>query len=193
MSKVIFDMSVSLDGFTTGADPSPDQPMGADGMRLHDWAFGGNDADRAVLDRAWPDSGAMICGRNTYDLSVPYWGADGPSADKRLPLVVITHSPPNDVPANGVYSFTTGGIEAALGEARNGADGGDISIMGGPGVGGQFLRAGLVDEVALHVVPVFLGAGTRLFDDPGGSIGMETIEVIRTDAATHLLLRVVGG
>jgi dihydrofolate reductase len=193
MSKVTFDMSVSLDGFTNGADPSPDQPMGADGMRLHDWAFGGDDADRAVLDRAWPDSGAMICGRNTYDLSIPYWGADGPSGDKRLPLVVITHSEPNEVPANGVYSFATGGIEAALGEARDRADEGDISIMGGPSLGGQFLRAGLVDEVALHVVPVFLGAGTRLFDDPGGSIGMETIDVIRTDAATHLLLRVVGG
>jgi dihydrofolate reductase len=185
MSKVIFDMSVSLDGFTNGADASPDQ--------LHAWAFGGDDADRAVLDRAWPDSGTMICGRNTYNLSIPYWGADGPSADKRLPLVVITHSEPNEVPANGVYSFATGGIEAALGEARDRAHGGDISIMGGPNVGGQCLRAGLVDEVALHVVPVFLGAGTRLFDDPGGSIGMETIEVIRTHAATHLLLRVAGG
>jgi riboflavin biosynthesis pyrimidine reductase len=65
--------------------------------------------------------------------------------------------------------------------------------MGGPSVGGRYLRARLVDEVALHVVPVLLGAGTRLFDDPGGSIGMETIEVIGTDAATHLRLRVVGG
>jgi dihydrofolate reductase len=193
MSKLIFDMSVSLDGYTNGADPSLDQPMGADGMRLHEWAFGGNEADRAVLDKAWPDRGAMICGRKTYDLSIPEWGADGPSGDKRLPLVVITHSEPDDVPANSAYSFATGEIEAALEEARDRADGGDIAIMGGPSVGGQYLRAGLVDEVALHVVPVLLGAGTRLFDDPGGAISMETIEVIRTDTATHLRLRVLRG
>jgi dihydrofolate reductase len=192
MSKLIFDMSVSLDGFTNGADPSPDQPMGANGLRLHEWAFGGDDADRAVLHKAWPDSGAMICGRNTYDVSVPKWGADGPSADKRLPLVVITQSAPSEVPANGVYSFATSGIEAALKQARDRADGGDVAIMGGPKVGAQYLRAGLVDEVALHVVPVLLGAGTRLFDDPRGSIAMETIEVIHTDAATHIRLRVVG-
>ena len=193
MSQLIFDMSVSLDGFTNGAGPSPDQPMGADGLRLHEWAFGGDDADRAVLDKAWPDGGAMICGRNTYDVSVAAWGADGPSADKRLPLVVITQSEPGEVPANSVYSFATGGIEAALKEARDRADGGDVAIMGGPGVGRQYLCAGLVDEVALHVVPVFLGAGTRLFDDPGGSIGMETLEVIHTHAATHIRLRVIGG
>jgi dihydrofolate reductase len=184
MSKLIFDMSVSLDGYTNEVDQSPEQ--------LHGWVFGGDDADRAVLERAWPNSGAILCGRSTYDLSVRYWGTDGPSADKRLPLVVITHSEPDDVPAKGVYSFATGGIEAALEEARDRADGGHISIMGGPSVGGQYLRAGLVDEVALHVVPVLLGAGTRLFDDPGGSIGMETTEVIRTDAATHLRLRVLG-
>jgi dihydrofolate reductase len=193
MSRLIFDMSVSLDGFTNGADPSPDQPMGTDGLQLHEWAFGGDDADRAVLDNAWPDGGAMICGRNTYDLSVPAWGADGPSADKRLPLVVITQSEPSEVPANSVYSFATDGIEAALKEARDRADGGNIAIMGGPGVGRQYLRAGLVDEVAIHLVPVLLGTGTRLFDDPRGSIRMETIEVIHTDAATHIRLRVVGG
>jgi RibD C-terminal domain len=90
--------------------------------------------------------------------SIPEWGADGPSGDKRLPLVVITHSEPDEDPANGVYSFATGGIEAALEEARDRADGGDIAIMGGPSVGGQCLRAGLVDEVALNVVPVLLGA-----------------------------------
>jgi dihydrofolate reductase len=185
MSKLIFELSVSLDGYISGGDSSPE--------RLHGWAFRGDDTDRAMLDKAWPDGGAMICGRNTYDLSVPQWGADGPSADKRLPLVVITHSEPAEVPANGVYSFATGGIEAALEEARDRAEGGNLVIMGGPGVGRQYLRAGLLDEVVLHVVPVFLGAGTRLFDDPGGAIGMETIEVIRTDAATHLRLRVAGG
>ncbi len=192
MSKVIFDMSVSLDGYTNGADPSLDQPMGAGGDRLHDWAFGGNEADRGVLDKAWPDNGAMICGRNTYHLSISYWGADGPSADKRLPLVVITHSEPDDVPENGVYTFVTAGIEAALQEARERATGGHIAIMGGPSIGAQYLRAGLVDEVAVHVAPVLLGAGTRLFDDPGGPIGLETIEVIRTNAAIHIRSRVVA-
>lgn len=192
MSKVIFDMSVSLDGYTTGANPSLDQPMGAGGERLHGWAFGGDEADRAELDKAWPDDGAMICGRNTYDVSISYWGADGPSADKRLPLVVITHSEPDNAPANGVYTFVTGGIEAALEEAKRHATGGDIAIMGGPSIGTQYLRAGLVDEVAVHVVPVLLGAGTRLFDDPGGAIALETIEVIRTDAATHIRSRLVA-
>ena len=98
-----------------------------------------------MLDKAWPDGGAMICGRNTYDLSVPQWGAEGPSANKRIPLVVITHSEPAEVPANAVYSFATGRIEAALKEARDRAEGGNLVIMGGPGVGRQYLRAGLLD------------------------------------------------
>jgi dihydrofolate reductase len=193
MSKVIFDMSMSLDGFVTASKRRPDEPLGEGGERLHEWLFASDDdRDRAVLTGGLEGAGAMIAGRRTYDDSVPSWKADGPTGPARLPLFVITHSQPEDVPAGSVYRFVTDGIHSALQQARAVAAGKDVAVMGGPDIGQQFLRAGLVDEVGIHLVPVLFGSGIRMFDHLGEEhIQLEVTETVQTRLATHLRYRVV--
>jgi dihydrofolate reductase len=192
MSKLSFDMSVSLDGFIRAADPTPDAPLGVGGERLHHWAFGEDERDRSVLAEGGQGVGAVIAGRRTYDDSIAFWGADGPTGPARVPVFVVTHEPPTDSPENGVYRFATGGIEAALKDAREAAGGQNVTVMGGPNVGGQFLAAGLVDELSIHLVPVVFGGGLRLFEDlPGGHLELEPLSAIQSPNATHLRFRIV--
>ena len=102
----------------------------------------------------------MISGRTTYELSIPYWGADGPMGDARVPTVVVSHSVPEDVPDGSVYSVVNG-VEAALEKAKEAAADKDISIAGA-NVAQQFLQRGLIDEISIYVVPVLFGSGTLL-------------------------------
>ena len=191
MSKVTFDISLSLDGFMTAANQRPEEPMGDGGMRLVEWAFGDDERDRAVLADGIASIGAVIAGRRTYDDSVPWWGADGPTGPARVPVFVVSHSVPDETPDGGVYTFVTGGIESVLDHARAHAGDKDVTVMGGARTGQQFLAAGLVDEVSLHVVPVLLGAGTRMFENLGeAQITLEPLATIQTPRATHLRLRV---
>lgn len=192
MSKVIFDISVSLDGFMTAANVRADEPMGDGGQRLHEWAFDSADErSREMLEQAMSSVGAVIAGRRTYDLSVPWWGADGPAGPARVPVFVVTHATPDQSPDGGVYTFVTGGIERALQQARDAADGRDIAVMGGADIGQQYLRAGLLDEISIHLVPVLFGRGTRLFEHLGEEhIALEPIDVIQVPAATHLRFRI---
>jgi dihydrofolate reductase len=192
MGKVTFDISMSLDGFVTASNMSPEEPMGKGGERLHEWAFGGEDKrDREVLERGISTTGAVIAGRRTYDDSIPWWGADGPTGPVRLPLFVVSHSVPEDVPEGGVYTFVDG-IEAALARAKEVAGEKDVNIMGGADIAQQYLRAGLVDEISIHLVPVLFGSGMRLFEQLGNEhMQLETIEAINTAAATHLRFRVL--
>jgi dihydrofolate reductase len=133
----------------------------------------------------------VITGRRTYDDSMPWWGADGPTGPARLPVFVVTHSEPDAVPAGGVYTFVTDGIEAALEQARAAAGDKDVTVMGGAQTGRQFIAAGLVDELSLHIVPVLFGAGTRMFEDLGsGHLALEPVSAIQTPRATHLRLRI---
>ena len=193
MSKVTFDMSMSLDGFIRAADPTADQPLGVGGERLHRWAFGDDERDRGVLAEGGQGVGAVIAGRRTYDDSVKFWGADGPTGPMRLPVVVVTHEPPADSPENGVYRFVTGGIEAALADAQEIAGGKNVTVMGGSDLGNQFLAAGLVDELSIHLVPVLFGEGTRLFTDLAGEQRqLEPLFAIQTPNATHLRFRIVS-
>ena len=192
MTKVIFDMSMSLDGFVNGANVRPEEPLGDGGQRLHEWAFGGEDRNRELLAGAVTSVGAVIAGRRTYDLSVPWWGADGPTGPARVPVFVVTHAEPEEVPEGGVYTFVTDGIESALEEAKAAAGGKDVAVMGGADIGQQYIGAGLVDEISIHLVPVLFGGGTRMFEHLGGEqIQLETAGVIDTPAATHLGFRVV--
>jgi dihydrofolate reductase len=191
VSKVVFDMSMSLDGFMTAANRRPEEPLGDGGERLHEWAFGDDERNRDYVAGAIGDLGAVIAGRVTYDASVPWWGADGPTGPARLPVFVVTHEAPAESPEGGVYTFVTDGIESALEQARAAAGDRTVTVMGGADLGRQYLAAGLVDEISVHLVPVLFGSGTRMFENPGrGHVELETAGVIETPAATHLRYRV---
>jgi dihydrofolate reductase len=187
--QVIYDMSMSLDGFVTASDQTAEEPLGRGGERLHEWAMA-DDASREPLERAVDRLGAFVAGRRTYDHSVPFWGPDGPTGTRRQQVFVFTHEAPAESPENGVYTFVTDGLESALEQAKAAAGDKDVAIMGGPDVGTQYLAAGLVDEVGVHVVPVLFGCGTRMFGDLGAHLELELIEAIDTPAATHLRYRV---
>ena len=192
MAKVIFDISMSLDGFVTASNVRPEEPLGEGGQRLHEWAFGEDERNRELLTEAVDAVGAIIAGRGTYDLSVPWWGADGPTGPARVPVFVLTHAEPEDAPEGGVYTFVTDGIESALEQAKAAAGEKDVAVMGGAHIGQQYIAAGLVDEISIHLVPVLFGDGTRMFEHLGGEhFQLETAGVIETPETTHLRFRVV--
>ena len=190
MSSVVFDMSMSLDGYVRAANPRPDEPLGDGGEALHAWVMNDDAAGRDVLERGIAATGAVICGRATYDDSLPWWGADGPTGPARLPVFVLTHTAPTDAPAGGVYLFVTTGIEDALAQAREAANGKGVTIRGGPAVGNQFLRAGLVDELSIHLVPVLFGAGTALTEALPAHIELELADDVSAPSAMHLRYRI---
>ena len=189
MGKVIYDKSMSLDGFIAGANVRLDAGLGDDGERLHDWAFQ-DPAGVELIQGEVAKLGAVICGRRTYDMSIPHWGADGPTGPARVPLFVLSHGVPDDVPEGGVYTFV-GDLETGVARAREAAGDRNISVMGAD-VGGQLLRAGVVDEVSVHLVPVLFGTGTPLFRDLGDEhVTLELVEQRESRYATHLRYRVV--
>jgi dihydrofolate reductase len=192
VGRVFFDISMSLDGYMTASGQTPDEPLGPGGDQLVAWAFGEDERDRQVLADGIAGTGAVIAGRRTYDTSVRWWGADGPTGDERVPVFVVTHDPPADAPEGGVYTFVTGGIVPALEHARAAAGDKGVTVMGGADVGQQYLRAGLIDELSIHLVPIMLGGGTRMFEHIGEQhIQLEQTGIVSTAVATHLRLRVV--
>ena len=192
MAKVVFDISMSLDGFMRAANARPDEPLGDGGERLHEWAFGADERSSELLAEAGKEIGAVVCGRNTYDDSIRWWGADGPTGPARMAVFVVTHSEPEEQPENGVYRFVTGGIEAALEQAKETAGDKTVAVMGGADLGRQVIRTGLVDEISIHLVPVLFGSGTRMFDEAEHEhIQLEAIGVEPTPPATHTRFRVV--
>jgi dihydrofolate reductase len=192
MTKAYFDISMSLDGYVTASGQTCEEPMGRGGDRLVAWAFGEDERDRQILADGVGATGAVIAGRRTYNTSLPWWGADGPTGEARVPVFVVTHAPPADAPAGGVYTFVTDGIEAALAQARTAAGDKHVTVRGGADTGRQYLRAALIDELSIHLVPVLLGGGTRMFEHIAEQhIQLERVAVTDTPAATHLRLRVV--
>lgn len=192
MGKTVFEISMSLDGFITASNQTPEEPLGAGGeQHLHDWAFNTDETNRHFLRRAVDGLGAYVCGRRTYDHSVPCWGADGPSGLARRAVFVVTHEAPTPIPPGSVYRFVTDGIESALEQARAAAEEKDVAIAGGADVGRQYLAAGLVDEISIHVVPVLFGTGTRMFEDlHTRHVPLQVIDTLSTPSATHLRYRI---
>jgi dihydrofolate reductase len=200
-AKVITGLATSLDGFIAGADDGPAQPLGVGGERLFDWFRDGDTPSRfyewmrmSALSAAFFDNhaarvGAVITGRRTYDISGA-WGGSGPL--RGIPLFVMTHQVPETVPpGDPPYTFITGGIEEAVSQAQRAADGKDVSLMGATIVQ-QCLRAGLLDELTISLVPVVLGRGARLIDGIGsGSVELELAAVVDAPGVTHLTYRVV--
>lgn len=192
MTKVTFTMSTSLDGFINGPRADAAHPLGVGGDVLHDWAMGDDERNRSFLEDAMGGVGAVICGRTTYDLSLPFWGPDGPTGSLRRPVIVVTNRPAGAVPEDSVYRFVTKGIKAALQEAKHAAGDSDIVIMGGANTGAQFMANDLIDEVVVSVVPILLGGGTRLFDGTDGVLRkLEPMDPVHTASATHLRYGVI--
>jgi len=186
MSTVIFDTSMSLDGYLAAAGRTADEPLGPGGEQLHAWT-----SDTAYLDRAVADLGAVIAGRVTYDTSLPGWGTDGPSGDARRPVFVVTHQAPPSSPEGGVYRFVTDGIESALRQARTAAGDKIVCVMGGADLGRQYIAAGLVDELSIHLVPVLFGSGTPMFEGLNlGHVALELTDTAQTDGTLHLRYRI---
>jgi dihydrofolate reductase len=190
MGKVIFDISMSLDGFIAGANARPEAGLGDGGERLHDWGFNSADPRNRALMEWYATMGANIFGRTGYDHSIIHWGSDGPTGAARIPTVIVSHSMPQDIPQGSVYSFVDS-VEAALETAKKLAGDKDIYITGAD-VAGQFLKRGLIDEISIHLVPVLFGSGTRLFEGLDSEhISLGIIEAIQTAEAIHLRFRVV--
>jgi len=189
MSIVRFEISMSLDGYVTASAIRPDEPMGDGEQVLHEWAFGDDERGREVHADSQQTVGASIAGRRTYDLSIPWWGANGPGFEARTPTIIVSHRESPEVPAGGVYTFVPSPPDAVA-VAKTLAGDKDIDVFSAS-VGTQLLRAGLIDEVRIHLVPVLLGAGTRLLDDAGGHIRLEPTSVVQEPKATHLRYRVL--
>jgi dihydrofolate reductase len=191
MGIVIYDKSMSLDGYIAGANMRVEAGLGDDGERLHDWAFK-DPSGLELIKREVDDLGAVICGRRTYDMSIPHWGDGGPTGEARVPVFVLSHGVPDDVPEGGVYTFV-GDLETALAQARETAGDKNISVMGAD-TGRQCIDAGVVDEISVHLVPVLFGSGTPLLGaGVGEHVTLEFVGVRETEFATHLRYRVVRG
>jgi len=187
----VFEISMSLDSYVTAAGVRPEEPMGDGGQQLHEWAFGADERGREVLAESVGNVGASIAGRRTYDLSVPWWGPDGPGGEARTPTFIVSHGTPEQVPEGSVYTFVNSPIEA-LELAAAAAGDKDVDVFSAS-IGQQLLRAGRIDEIHVHLVPVLFGAGTRLFEDLGGThVQLEIIGVGEGSKATHLRYAVVA-
>ena len=192
MTTVILEISMSLDGYVTAAGVRPEEPMGDGGQQLHEWAFGADERGREVLAESERNVGASIAGRRTYDLSLPWWGPDGPGGAARTPTFIVSHGVPGQVPEGSVYTFVHSPIEA-LGQAQAAAGDKDVDVFSA-NIGRQLLRAGRVEEIHVHLVPVLFGAGTRLFEDLGENhVQLQIIGVGEGPKATHLRYAVVPG
>lgn len=171
-------------------EPTPDEPLGRGGERLHDWAFGNDPAGREFLKKSIAGIGAVVTWRRNYEDSLRWWGADGPTGPARLPLFVVTHEAPATSPENGVYHFV-GSVRDAVTQAKLAAGGKDVSVMGGPNVGNQALRAGLVDEILITITPFLFGDGTRFFEQLSKHIELDKLAVVDHKGATHVHYRIV--
>jgi dihydrofolate reductase len=194
MTTVHFDISMSLDGFITGPGEGVGKPLGEDDGRLHDWMFGARtDADAEVLDELYARTGAIMMGRRMFDVGVEPW-ADPPPFHG-LPVLVLTHQAREPLPMQGgtTYTFVTGGIEDGLEQAKAAAAEKDVGIWGGAKIIQQYLKAGLLDEMQIHLIPVLLGNGVRLFENLGPErIELAATRTIETPAAKHLRFTVAN-
>jgi dihydrofolate reductase len=189
MTKIILDITMSLDGYIAGPDITIEQPLGKNGPLLHDWLFSKKTDQDAIIIKAMTDrTGAVITGNHTYTTAIPgAWEGQSPFD---VPVFVLAPNTPTDVVEG--FTFVTDGIESALTKARTVAGDKDVWIMGGANVAQQYIKAGLLDELHIHIAPLLLGEGTKLFDDTQISLTMlEVVSNIQTPAATHLQYKVV--
>jgi dihydrofolate reductase len=191
MSRVLFEISMSLDGLITGPNVGREHPLGEGGEQLHDWMFDRKtEEDARLRDELYARTGAILIGHGMFELGYEPWGDPPPFG---MPVFILTHQPREPLPMQGgtTYTFVTDGIESALEQARSAAGDKDVGIWGGADVFRQYLAAGLIDEIQIHLAPVVLGDGVRLFEGlDAGRIELERTRLIETPAATHLTFSV---
>jgi len=189
---------VSLDGYVTGPNAGIGNGLGDGGEALHDWVFHGTDADRAVLDAAFDASGAVVQGRNLFDvIDAPDGWSDEmgygakPTGEVNPPVFVVTHTPPASPRLGDRFRFVSSPA-AAVAQGKEVAGGKDVYVMGGGQICHEVLAEGLADVLRLHLAPIVLGGGTRLFPaESAPAYALELIEAVSTPAAQHLTYRVV--
>jgi dihydrofolate reductase len=199
---------MSLDGFIAGPDQSTKDPLGIGGEQLHEWLFpltawraphgleGGEvNASSQVLEEELANIGATIMGRNMFgghpgpwSASQPWNGWWGDNPPFHHPVFVLTHHPRPPLALEGgtTFTFVADGIVSALELARRAAGGRDVALAGGAKVAQQYLSAGLVDEMEIHLVPALLGGGDRLFDSVGDLKDLRLVRTVATPSVTHL-------
>ena len=199
MAGVVVDISMSLDGFVTGPDDGLGRGLGEGGEPIHDWIMGGawtytggtpfqaSGVDREVLDEMFATAGALIVGRRMYDV-VDGWGDESPFG---MPVFVVTSRPhPTRAVGTTTYTFVTDGVHSALRRARDAAGDKAVLLGGGAALVQQFLAEGLVDEMQIHISPVLMGVGKRLFEHLGSSPRrLEQLRVRESPQATHIRYR----
>jgi len=193
VGRIRLEITMSLDGFSAGANVRIDNPLGDHGQRLHDWLFrgaSGNDIDRQMTNEFMSATGAFILGRRTFDVGVGLWGEDGAFGK---PCFVLTHRAEAElVKGPTSFTFVTDGIESALKQAQAVAGAKDVCVMGGAAVMQQYLKARLADELHIHIANILLGGGTRLFGGAASQpVALETMRVSHSPLATHLAYRIV--
>jgi dihydrofolate reductase len=204
---------MSADGFVAGPNQSEENPLGEGGESLHDWVVslaawreahdkqGGevNESSR-IMEETLENVGAAVMGRNMFgpigggDWDEQWKGWWGDNPPYHYDVFIVTHHPREPVEMQGgtTYHFVTDGIERALEQAKEAASGQDVGLWGGAQVINQYLAAGLLDELELHIVPILLGGGARLFDDLGGAdIKLEQVRAVEAPGVTHLKYRVL--
>jgi dihydrofolate reductase len=169
MGKVLLEITISLDGYSAGPDISEEDPLGRDGERLHEWMFAGRSEDEV----------------ERFHLGIPHWGEE-PAF--HAPCLVVTHRPAETIVKQGgtSYIFVTDGIQAAMDQAQEAAGEQDVMVIGGADIARQYLNAGLVDEISLHVAPILLGGGTPLFAGVRPDLQLVPGEATTGPLATHL-------
>jgi dihydrofolate reductase len=215
MSKLRCDISISLDGFVAGPNQSEENPLGEGGERLHDWVVelaswrqahgmqGGevNESTR-VVGESRENIGAAVMGRNMFGpIGGGRWGDEqwtgwwGDNPPYHYPVFIVTHHHRDPVEMEGgtTFHFVTDGIESALEQAKKAAGDKDVMLWGGGNIIQQYLAAGLLDELELHVVSVLLGDGARPFGNRGyAEVQLEQLRVVEAPGVTHLKYRVVS-
>jgi dihydrofolate reductase len=216
MGKLFVDISVSLDGFVAGPNQSLEQPLGEGGEGLHEWVFGlkawrqthgleggETNADSEVIEETMARAQATIMGRRMFSGGAGPWEDDpnahawwGDNPPFHHPVFVLTHHPREQMVMQGgtTFTFVTEGIESALEQARAVPGGGDIGVSGGGEAVQQYLAAGLIDDIQLHVVPVLLGSGSPLFGGalPGAPRRLECTRSLQSPTGVqHLRYRVI--
>jgi dihydrofolate reductase len=212
MSKVRAEISISLDGYGAGPSETQENPLGEGGEELHEWVVGlkawrashgmeGGEvnASSEIFEEVRDNVGAEIMGRGKFgppeggpwddEPWTGWWGEDPPF---HMPVFVLTHHEREPLTlADTTFTFVTDGIESALAQATDAAGGNDVFLGGGPDSINQYLAAGLVDEIHLHVAPILLGGGKRLFEGVGPDLRLEELRAVEAPGVAHLDYRVV--